>query len=105
MLRSLRVNSIKNMKLLIRTGADLNIEDRGGFTPLMLAAATAKWEMLHILLESGANYNYVNKHGKSVVTYVEAQGLGVSGEQGKWRRKVFDFFNGKGLILNPRVPL
>ncbi|WP_438466949.1 ankyrin repeat domain-containing protein [Marinomonas sp. PE14-40] len=102
---AINTNRLNNMKLLISFGADVNITDRVEFTPLMLAAATGKWEALFILLNSGANYSYINKYGKSVVTYVEVQGLGVSGEQGQWRRKVFGFFNDKGLVLNPRVPL
>ena len=102
---AIRVNNIKNMELLIRSGADLNIEDRGGFTPIMLAAATGKWEILHILLESGSDYNYVNKHGKNVVTFIEIQGLGISGEEGQWRKKVFAYLKERKLNLKPRVPL
>lgn len=102
---AIRVNNKTNVELLINSGANLNVEARGGFTPLMLAAAIGKWELLYLLLNSDSDYMYVNKFGKTVLTYIEIQGLGVDGEEGRWREKVFSFLKDDGVILTPRVPL
>jgi len=97
---SILVNNIENIKLLISKGADLNFEARNGYTPIMLAASIGNWEILYLFLKSEPNYLYENRFGETVFTYIENQGLGLEGEQGKWRNKVLKYFKESGVKLD-----
>lgn len=43
------------MKLLIKRGADVNVKDIKGYTPLFAASAGGHREVAEILLDNGAN--------------------------------------------------
>ena len=49
------------VELLLTTGADVNARDKGGYTPLMIAAGTENnTEVLQLLLDSGAELDAVD---------------------------------------------
>lgn len=54
-------------QLLIRAGADLNIEDPQGRTPLIAAVEAGNIKALKLLLEAGANVNARTKKGLTAV--------------------------------------
>jgi ankyrin repeat protein len=47
--------NIETVRLLIAQGADVNMEQAGGYTPLHQAAAAGLAELTQVLLEAGAN--------------------------------------------------
>lgn len=70
---------IDKIKLLLDSGADVNVYDNHGYTPLMVACDTKHphVNIVKILLEYGANiYNKVYRHGKeySAITILRFTG-------------------------------
>lgn len=61
--RAVRSGSIKEVKKLLRDGADPDIADNHGLTPLHHAAYWGETEIAQLLLKAGANVNAEN-HGK-----------------------------------------
>ena len=53
-------NSLKTVQLLIQHGADLEKQTTGGQTALFIAIFTDQLEMATILIENGANVNFIN---------------------------------------------
>jgi ankyrin repeat protein len=50
------------IQLLLASGADVNVKDANGFTPLIAAAATGKIEIVDVLLKHGADPNAKSFH-------------------------------------------
>lgn len=61
---------IENVKKLIKYGADVNKLVRD-MSPLMLAARFNKFEIVKVLLESGANPRVENEKGLKALNYAE----------------------------------
>ncbi|MHC4905690.1 MAG: ankyrin repeat domain-containing protein [Planctomycetota bacterium] len=59
--------SDKALEILIQNGADVNILNSTGETPLMQAIRSENIEGFRILLENGADIQKKNKHGYSVI--------------------------------------
>jgi len=57
----------KIVKMLIEHGADPNIREQGGYTPLHAAAENGDEEMLRILLYGDADLNLTNNQGKTAL--------------------------------------
>ena len=70
-----KYGNIEIVKLLIERGAEVNAEaedpgyshDRGRFTPLMFAVHINREDIAELLLNNGANIDYVNKVGKTAL--------------------------------------
>ncbi|MBI1761137.1 MAG: ankyrin repeat domain-containing protein [Acidobacteria bacterium] len=60
-----------SVRYLLKKGADPNVSNRAGLTPLMLAVGDP--EKLALLLESGAKVNAVSAEGKSALLLAAAQ--------------------------------
>lgn len=54
-------------KYLIQIGADLEISDRSGFTPLLIACSAGSLESVQLIANSGANLKRCNQYGEGVV--------------------------------------
>jgi ankyrin repeat protein len=94
-----------NLIYLLNNGANPNVVDPVGLSPIMLASTSGKWELIMLLLNSGADPKFKNKFGETTASYIEDAGLGTIGEDNVWRKKVFAYFSSKGIPLKPRVPL
>jgi ankyrin repeat protein len=59
----------ETVRLLIAQGADVNMEQAGGYTPLHQAAAAGLEELARMLLEAGANPASLCHQGKTPADY------------------------------------
>ena len=57
-------------RLLIESGADMNLQTQSGHTPINLAASNLKPKTLRLLLSRGANPNMANNEGVTPLMYV-----------------------------------
>ena len=53
------------LRFLLAKGADPNLKDDKGTTPLLLAATTGESEMISVLIQQGANVNLGNSSGET----------------------------------------
>ena len=65
---------VETVRLLIEQGADVNMEQAGGYTPLHQAAAAGRHELVPILLSAGADPSKVCFKGKRPVDYARDRG-------------------------------
>lgn len=68
-----RLGLAEMARLLIDNGADLNIRNDEGFTPLHGAAGEGQKELVVILIAHGADVNARNKRGWTPLRWAEAQ--------------------------------
>ena len=102
---AIAVNSMGNLRFLIENGANTDVVDKTGLTPIMLASTAGKWEMIMMMLEAGADISFKNKWGEDAASYIEDAGLGTVGKDNEWRKKVVQFIESKGVKLKLRIPL
>ena len=57
------------VKLLLESGANVHIKDKGDQTALHLASRNGHLEIVKLLLESGANVNIKDKNGQTALHY------------------------------------
>ena len=62
-----RENNFEAAKILVENGADVNIADNEGWTPLMRAALANSPEIVTLLLDNKADANSLNSEGDSVI--------------------------------------
>ena len=55
-----RFNCCRNIKILLHTGSPVDIKDRVGDTPLIVACRRGSYEAVKILVEAGADVNYLS---------------------------------------------
>lgn len=60
------------MTMLLDAGADINLTNRSGFTPLHHAAEAGSKEAATLLIAKGANFALRNKNGQTVEQIAEA---------------------------------
>ncbi|XP_076834955.1 fibronectin type 3 and ankyrin repeat domains 1 protein isoform X2 [Brachyhypopomus gauderio] len=60
--------------LLIRAGADVNVRDKDGKTPLMVAVLNNHKELVELLLDSGADHHVKNEFGSGAAEMARAFG-------------------------------
>jgi len=61
-----RQNNLDGVKKAIEDGADLNIRDDDGMTPLMWAAMHQSLDMIHLVVRHGANPNLLDERGEII---------------------------------------
>lgn len=99
LLNAISADRIDNLRLLIDAEASLNVVDQRGLTPLMYGASVSAWEMVYLMLESGADISIKNKWNESFSTYVAQPDLGTRGEALEWRKKVIRFLKDRSITI------
>jgi ankyrin repeat protein len=69
LLSAVESNHLSRARELIDAGADINIRDSGGSTPLMRSVLYGFDELVALLLHSGAHVNLSDKIGKTALHY------------------------------------
>jgi ankyrin repeat protein len=85
--------------LLLSSGADLNARDSFGDTAVMTAAGMGEFEVVHYLLEQGADYQIKNTAGETLANRV-ANTIGAmrpGSDAVKWQAKVIDWLESRGV--------
>ena len=59
------------VKILLKNGADVNMPDYKGSTPLMFCATNGDWRTMKLLLQCGADVNAVDDKGNTALFYAE----------------------------------
>jgi ankyrin repeat protein len=67
--RLIRNDDFAGLKALLTKGADVNMKDSRGATPLMYAAASGSAEVMKLLLDAGADVNARNSFGASALLW------------------------------------
>jgi hypothetical protein len=90
--RAVQRESLKNLKLLIEAGADLNHKTTSGGPAINFAAAINRFDAVYCLLEAGADFRIKSGKQEYDLPYeVINTPIGRGGEQWRWREKVIDF--------------
>ena len=66
---AIRSNDLTRLKSLVRGGADVNVPDRLGETPLMYAAVAGSPEAMKFLLDQGADANAQSQSGATALIW------------------------------------
>lgn len=61
---AVRNNDVDGVKAAIEEGADVNVQDEDGWTPLMWAALHQSLDMVQLVIRHGANPNLVDERGE-----------------------------------------
>jgi ankyrin repeat protein len=64
--------SLELTRLLLRHGADVNLAQQGGWTPLHQAAAHGAREIVRMLLDAGADRRAISADGRTPAQMAEA---------------------------------
>jgi ankyrin repeat protein len=65
---------LANVKLLVKHGAKLNVQNKNGNTPLHLAIAVNNYDIAHFLVLNGASIKIKNKWGYTPIGLLERYG-------------------------------
>ncbi len=66
---AIRGNDLAGLQSLVREGADVNIRDRRGETPLLYAAVVGSPDAMNFLIASGADVNAQNEFGATALIW------------------------------------
>lgn len=87
----------ENVRILIEAGANLNMRDHEGWTPLMFAAVLDSYNMMYVLLEAGADLQMKDPMGYTVTWYILDANINPKSEVFQARKKCMDFMEKKGI--------
>lgn len=97
--RALMLPNRRNLDLLLAAGADLNMQDEGGWTPAMRAiAAAGDYKIVWEFLQRGADPTLKTKNGKTLADMIELRMIDADSERYIWREKVIEYLRGKGIV-------
>jgi len=71
---SIKINSIKNVKNAIKTGADINRENQNGLTPLILSILLNNNGVVKLLIKHGVRIDDINKNGLTPMDFALIKG-------------------------------
>ncbi len=80
-------NRINNIKLLINAGANINHQDKNGYTPIMMAVLANRYQICCVLMELGADIKLKTNNGNNVCDLLDkygGKGLRADNSENKW---------------------
>jgi len=101
--------AMEALKLLLNSGADINMKDKDGNNALWHAAG-GHYEILLYLLQAGADYAANNNYGRSFIWDLEKSPTISFGDekdmaqQKEWKKKVIAFLKEKGIEVHLKYP-
>jgi len=72
--KAAKIGDTETVKMLIEMGADVNVRDDSGLTPLYWASLRSFTDIAKILIEMGADVNVRNKDGYTPLYWVSSEG-------------------------------
>ncbi len=93
----------EKINLLIDAGADVDFLAANNYTPLLSAADLNRWDIVLTLLKHGANYRIKDDSGKTILFNIEHNSIDKNNMLYKWRSKVIDFLNARGIKVKSKV--
>ena len=87
--------NVKNIELLLSSGANINALDNSKSTPLLYAAMLNQYDMVHYLLQAGADRTIKNRWGKGLNYFIEKSSRTMARTSSLWtsREKVVEFLS------------
>jgi ankyrin repeat protein len=67
--RTIRENDLPHLQALVAKGADVNVKDSRGETPLMYSAAVGSLTSMRFLIDKGADVNVQNQFGSTALIW------------------------------------
>jgi ankyrin repeat protein len=95
---------LEQLKLLIDAGANLNAQDRDGSTPMRLAAIANRYDLVYVMLASGADPFIKTKAGTTLMSTIKRIRTDPKSELYQWRAKVIDLLKVKGIDIEQYDP-
>jgi ankyrin repeat protein len=89
-----------NIRLLIKAGANLNFRDRTGSTPMMQAAGINQYQVVHAMLQAGADPKVKNNWGNTITYFVKESNMNPKHELYQWRAKVIELLKERGIKVD-----
>ncbi|HRI81919.1 MAG TPA: ankyrin repeat domain-containing protein [Opitutaceae bacterium] len=95
---AVRYGQREQIDLLLAAGADLNIQDGGGGTPMMsMIGARGDYRLVWEFLQRGADYTIKTNSGHTLADTIRVRRINPSGRNYEWREKVMAFLKDKGV--------
>ncbi len=95
-------NRTRNLELLIKARADLDIQAGSGGLPILQAIYAGRYDYVHMLLLAGANPDKVIAGGKvSLVNQISRRYVDPDSDAFVWRERVIRFLRSKGIEAHP----
>jgi ankyrin repeat protein len=87
--------STEKVLLLIKANADLNFQDKAGWTPMMTATIANRYDIVYTLLKNGADPTLETKTGDNLIKLINKIRTDPQSELYQWRTKVIEEINKK----------
>jgi len=88
---------LEQLKMLIAAGADLNVRDRDGYPPIMIATISNRFDMVYTMLAAGADPSARSTANTTIVSIIRRIHTDPKHELYQWRVKVIEFLKAKGI--------
>jgi len=85
--------------ILLNAGADVNAQDKYGYTPAISAAAVGRFDVVYKLLNHGADYQIKTSRGRTLVDVIAGiqSRMDPKHELYAWMQKVFQWLADRGV--------
>lgn len=93
----------RTMEVLLAAGADVNVQDAGGWTtPMRVVGAQGNYEIVWRLLQRGADYRLKTNQGKTLADIMGIGSINPNSDSYLWRQKVIEYLRERGVAV--RLP-